>query len=54
MQLGRSELVKTIEASIFALSLILLALVHSSPGYSNLPLSTSRIGDSLVGASVQP
>lgn len=54
MQLGRSELVKTIEASIFALSLILLALVHSSPGYSNLPLNTSKTGASMVGASAQP
>ncbi len=36
MQLGRSELIKTLEASAFALTLILLALAQSPAAPNNL------------------
>jgi len=54
MHAGRSEFVKTLEASIFALSLILLGLSQSSPVRSVSLLDHSMIGSQSASASTHP
>ncbi|MBW4691703.1 MAG: hypothetical protein KME27_08020 [Lyngbya sp. HA4199-MV5] len=48
MQLGRSELIKTIEAGAFALTLILLALAQSpaAPDHAGFLLDTVSLSSS--------
>jgi hypothetical protein len=43
MQLGRSELIKTLEAGAFALTLILLALAQSPAASSNFGLLVDTV-----------
>lgn len=54
MQLGRSELVKTLEIGIFALSFFLLLAVQTSPAPSEQPLDDSLLGVPWSGILMQP
>lgn len=54
MQLGRSELVKTLEIGVFALSFFLLLAVQSSPAPSKRLPEKSLLTDPWSGILVQP